>query len=62
MDFHNMYMFNLAMLAKQGWRLLRNSESLATQILKAKYYPYREFFVLLLEVTRATLVEVFVPQ
>jgi hypothetical protein len=32
-------LFNLAILARQGWRLLHNPESLSASILKAKYYP-----------------------
>ena len=30
--------FNLAMLAKQCWRLLQNSKSVCAQLLGAKYY------------------------
>jgi hypothetical protein len=35
-----MHLFNLAMLAKQGWRLHTNPSSLLSQCLKAKYYPH----------------------
>jgi hypothetical protein len=36
-DFHS---FNLAMLAKQVWRLVNEPESLCAQVLRAKYYPH----------------------
>ena len=38
--FRNLQAFNLAMLAKQGWRLLENPNSLVAQIYRAKYYPH----------------------
>ena len=40
MGFKNLQAFNLAMLAKQGWRLLENPNSLVARMYKAKYYPY----------------------
>ena len=40
MGFWNLQAFNLAILAKQGWRLLSNPHSLVARIYKAKYYPY----------------------
>lgn len=39
MGFRDIYGFNLAMRAKQGWRLLQNPDSLCAQILRAKYHP-----------------------
>ena len=33
-----------AMLAKQGWRLLSNPNSLVAQIYKARYYPHGDVF------------------
>jgi hypothetical protein len=35
-DFHS---FNMAMLVKQGWRIIQNLESLCYRILKGKYFP-----------------------
>ena len=40
MGFRNLQAFNLAMLAKQGWRLLENPNSLVARMYRAKYYPY----------------------
>ena len=40
MGFRNLQAFNLAMLAKQGWRLLSNPHSLVAGIYKAKYFPH----------------------
>ena len=39
MGFRNLQAFNLAMLAKQGWRLLSNPDSLCAKVFKARYYP-----------------------
>ena len=39
MGFRNFQAFNLAMLAKQGWRLLSNQNSLCARVYKVKYYP-----------------------
>jgi len=39
MGFRNLKAFNLAMLAKQGWRLLTNPNSLVARLYKAKYHP-----------------------
>ena len=36
--------FNLALLAKQGWRLIQYQNSLVEWIYKEKYYPSSTFF------------------
>lgn len=39
LGFRDLHLFNMAMLARQGWRILNNPDSLCAQILKAKYFP-----------------------
>jgi hypothetical protein len=39
MGFRDFHSFNLAMLAKQVWRLATDTESLCAKVLRAKYYP-----------------------
>ncbi|KAF5471732.1 hypothetical protein F2P56_008505 [Juglans regia] len=41
--FRDLEFFNLAMLSKQCWRLIQHLESLAAQVLKAKYFKNSTF-------------------
>jgi len=43
LDFRDLVLFNKALLAKQGWRLIQNSLSLTARIFQAKYYPHLSF-------------------
>jgi hypothetical protein len=39
-DFRDFHSLNLAMLAKQVWRLINEPDLLCAQVLRAKYYPH----------------------
>lgn len=41
--FRNLQAFNLAMLGKQGWRIISSSDALVSKLLKAKYFPRGDF-------------------
>ncbi|XP_074342400.1 putative mitochondrial protein AtMg00310 [Apium graveolens] len=43
LDVREIRNFNLAMLAKQSWRLLTNANPLVSEIMKEKYYPKTDF-------------------
>jgi hypothetical protein len=39
LGYRDLHLFNLAVLARQGWRLLLNQSSSCAQVLRAKYFP-----------------------
>ena len=43
MGFKQLKYFNMALLAKQGWKLQTNPNSLVYWVLKARYFPQCEF-------------------
>jgi hypothetical protein len=43
MGFRDLVLFNKAMLAKQGWRIIQNPSSLMAEVFKAKYFPHGDF-------------------
>ncbi|TYH52132.1 hypothetical protein ES332_D09G006800v1 [Gossypium tomentosum] len=44
MGFHDLYKFNIALLAKQWWHFLVKFDMLAAHIFKSKYYPSITFW------------------
>jgi len=43
LGFRNMEPSNFFMFGKQDWKLFNDSSSVLTRILKAKYFPRRDF-------------------
>ncbi|GMI97498.1 hypothetical protein HRI_003419100 [Hibiscus trionum] len=43
LGFRDFAKFNVALLAKQGWRLIQNPSSLVARLLRARYYPDSTF-------------------
>lgn len=43
LGFKRLKEFNIAMLAKQAWRLINGSNQLVTKLMKARYYPDSNF-------------------
>ena len=43
MGFRDLRDFNLAMLVKQGWRMIQGNDSLLYKCFKARYFPQSSF-------------------
>jgi hypothetical protein len=44
LGFRETFVFNEALLAKQGWKILTQPHSLVARVFKAKYFPKCNFF------------------
>lgn len=47
LGFQDLESFNLALLCKRGWRIVKNSFSLLARVMQAKYFPLMIFHQLL---------------
>lgn len=45
MAFKNLHIFNLALLGKMRWRLIKEPNALMSRILKAKYFHNGDFLI-----------------
>ncbi|XP_050124740.1 uncharacterized mitochondrial protein AtMg00310-like [Malus sylvestris] len=43
LGFRDLYAFNLALLAKQAWRFMRDTKGLVYHVFKARYFPNIDF-------------------
>lgn len=43
LGFKKLHQFNIALLAKQGWRLMSNTNSIVVRLMKERYYPNSTF-------------------
>ena len=50
MGFKDLQTFNMAMLAKQGWRILQQPDLLVSSLLNARYFPNDSFLNAYVEV------------
>ncbi|KAH1122259.1 hypothetical protein J1N35_005419 [Gossypium stocksii] len=61
LGFHSLSKLNIALLAKQGWRLLTNPNSLMARVLKPKYFLHNNFMELGLGINLYLCGEAFRP-